>query len=246
MSLSENTEQDGHPATVEDGDELFHVAVRQIASKALADGRTGRGARRFVLRSLAFGDQVIAEYEAKAPVEEKIACRAGCAYCCHYEVILSPAEAVLIGHHAKHSFSETEAVRLLERTDRILNLRDGKSVSHRARVLHETPCVFLEDDRCSVYEVRPLICRALHSLDRQGCKEAVRARRQKVAFVGYSHRYYVFQAVRSALRRTCAEMGCQTREMTIARALVDYFDHPEPSDAWIQGAEVFRGSQEEK
>jgi hypothetical protein len=34
--------------------------------------------------------------------------------------------------------------------------------------------------------------------------------------------------------------------MTIARALVDYFDHPEPSDAWIQGGDVFTGLQEEK
>jgi len=241
MTSVENQEQKRHPATVAEGDELFHVAVQGIAAEAMAGGRTGKGARRFVLRALAFGDQVIQDYEAKSPMEEKIACRPGCSYCCHYEVVLSPAEAVLIGHHAKHAFSEPDIVRLLERMDRVLYLREGRSVSERAEVLHETPCVFLEEDKCSVYEVRPLICRALHSLDREGCRAAVHAKHSKVAFVGYSHRYYVFQAVRSAIRQTCDEMDCQTQEMTIARALADYFDHPEPSDAWIHGDEVFKG-----
>ena len=244
MPLSDNPEQKRHPATAEEGDELFHVAVQQMVTKALSEGRTGKGARRFISRALAFGDEVIRDYETKTPVEEQIACRPGCAYCCHYEVVLSPAEAVLIGHHAKHSFSEVEVVSLLERTERLLNMREGKPVSERAKVLHETPCVFLEDDMCRIYEVRPLICRALHSLDRDGCRKAVMAKHSKVAFVGYSHRYYVFQAVRSAMRQTCDDMGCQTREMTIARALMDYFHHPEPTDAWIQGAEVFKGAEE--
>jgi Fe-S-cluster containining protein len=241
MSFGGGREQKDHRGTAEDGDELFHLAIRQMASKALASGKTGGAAREWVTRSLAFADQVVGDFEAKSPPDEEIACRAGCAYCCHYEVVLSPAEALLIGHRAKHSYSEDDVVKLLERIDRLLNLREGRTVAERAQVLHETPCIFLEEGMCSVYEVRPLICRALHSLDSRGCREAVGARHSKVAFVGYSHRYFVFQAVRSAMRQTCVEMGCQTEELTIARALLDYFNHPEPSNAWIQGRKVFGG-----
>jgi Fe-S-cluster containining protein len=197
-----------------------------------------------VKRSLAFADQVIQDFEAKSPLKDKIACRAGCAHCCRYEVILSPAEALLIGHRAKHSYSETDVVQLLQRINKVLDVREGKRLSERAAVLDETPCIFLEAEKCRVYEVRPLICRALHSLDSRSCQEAISARKTRVAFVGYTHRYYVFQAVRSAMRHTGADMGLQTDELTIARAMLNYFDHPEPSNAWAQGRKVFEGEDE--
>lgn len=241
MSLIKHPEWEDSPSTAQEGDALFQVAVGEMASKAFASGRTGEAARHWVERSLGFADHVIQDFEAKSPVEEKIACRAGCAHCCRYEVVLSPAEALLIGHRAKHSFSEIDVVQLLERINKVLNLREGKTVSERAAVLDETPCIFLEDDKCRVYEVRPLICRALHSLDSRSCQEAISAREAKVAFVGYSHRYYVFQAVRSAMKQACSEMGLQTDELTIARAMLDYFDHAEPSNAWVQGRKVFGG-----
>ena len=127
----------------------------------------------------------------------------------------------------------------MKNVERHLRLRDGKCVEERAKVLHDTPCIFLASGECSVYDVRPFVCRALHSLDSGKCKEAVMARRPVVEFTGYSHRYYVFQTAQAALRQFCEQLGCQTEELTIARAMKQYFGSPGRTMAWILGDEAF-------
>jgi Fe-S-cluster containining protein len=48
-------------------------------------------------------------------------------------------------------------------------------MDHRARWEARVPCVLLgEDGRCTVYEVRPLRCRAFHSCSESICREAFR------------------------------------------------------------------------
>ena len=69
----------------------------------------------------------------------------------------------------------------MKKIDRTLRLRDGRGFEERAKVLHDTPCIFLACGKCSVYDVRPFACRALHSLDGRKCKKAVMAKRRVVA-----------------------------------------------------------------
>ena len=78
----------------------------------------------------------------------KNACAAGCAFCCHLPVLVTPGEADLLAE---------AALRLPGVPARI---EDPK---HR--------CPFLDDDdRCLAYDVRPLRCRAHTSSDRSVCE----------------------------------------------------------------------------
>jgi Fe-S-cluster containining protein len=108
----------------------------------------------------------------------------------------------------------------------------------RANVLHETPCIFLESGKCSVYNARPFVCRALHSLDGSKCKEAVMSKKRLVEFTGYNHRYYVFRTAKAALSQYFEQIGCLTKELTIARAMKQYFESPDSAEAWLRGDEV--------
>ncbi|MCE9634015.1 MAG: YkgJ family cysteine cluster protein [Methylophilales bacterium] len=71
------------------------------------------------------------------------ACARGCGHCCHVHVPISDFEAEYIAHHVG-----TKALPLKQ------------SIHHdRMEYSGKTPCVFLKNGECSIYEARPLTCR---------------------------------------------------------------------------------------
>jgi hypothetical protein len=52
----------------------------------------------------------------------------------------------------------------------------------------------------------------------------------------------IFDTVHSRLVNQCREMGCQADPLYLAKAMRDYFKHPEPIEAWLQGKIVFHMS----
>lgn len=80
-----------------------------------------------------------------------VACKPGCSQCCHMNTIIY----------------EHEAIRLAEvtgKTMRRLPYRERDEVAIAGAQFDQTPCPFLVDHKCSVYEHRPLVCRTHHSL----------------------------------------------------------------------------------
>ncbi len=67
-----------------------------------------------------------------------VACSAGCSACCHYPVHLYPVEAELIEKRSSHS-----------RLPKSLPSAD----------FHGSPCPFLNQEQCSSYDDRPMVCR---------------------------------------------------------------------------------------
>lgn len=71
-------------------------------------------------------------------------CRRGCDACCHYSVSVSELEASWIELNTPHERS-----------------RPLKGIEQP----HGTPCPFLDDGECSIYSVRPFLCRRHVTLD---------------------------------------------------------------------------------
>jgi len=114
----------------------------------------------------------------------EISCRAGCCACCRQLVVVSPLEAAAI---AGYLASRPEfAARVSARTEvwraavdalpelaaslRRFAEHDGYLPGDEGGALEEAyweaqlPCPFLEDNRCSIYPVRPFGCREHHVL----------------------------------------------------------------------------------
>lgn len=82
-------------------------------------------------------------------VAEDTACKKGCAHCCHIPVAMVQEEANALGRAIGRV-----PVRL-----------DASQIPAAQGFGYHKPCPFLKENRCSVYEHRPLSCRIHFSLD---------------------------------------------------------------------------------
>lgn len=97
------------------------------------------------------------------PLQALAACRQGCAHCCHIPVTISSVEADLIGRRmGRRPARPAQAVRLQEFDDLDEAVPALEAISAGRE---PSPCPFLQDDACSVYDVRPMACRLLLNLD---------------------------------------------------------------------------------
>jgi uncharacterized protein len=103
--------------------------------------------------------QIFAQYQAlckycddfSASIQQKYAgniqCRKGCAECCSLETI-SPLEAQVISDYLEKSPASKGD-----------NTSNSFSDTGKASPKKPSKCVFLKDDACMIYPVRPVICR---------------------------------------------------------------------------------------
>lgn len=73
------------------------------------------------------------------------ACKKGCSHCCHIPVSIGIVEAEIIS--------------------KALGQKLTTKHQHSEAPIIGTPCTFLKSNTCSIYQVRPLICRTHMSMD---------------------------------------------------------------------------------
>lgn len=92
-------------------------------------------------------------------------CKAGCSHCCTLRIEAVAPEIFLLARHLKSQ--PTEALSAL------IEKLKGHSESARNVRMEEffLPCPLLVDDKCSVYDLRPTMCRKYLSMDVEECKK---------------------------------------------------------------------------
>lgn len=180
----------------------------------------------FVYSSMSGGARLIGD----AP----IACGRGCSHCCHNWVDATPAEVLF----AAKSLPEEQRPRAIEAVERLCGRTEGRPFEERAAMV--TPCPLLEEDSCSAYEVRPIVCRSAVSADAEAC------RRSYIEMSGegvpvptvwrtLGHGYSV--ALEAVL--THARLAARAREWNESLRLA--LGDPSAEARWFAGEDVFRG-----
>lgn len=113
----------------------------------------------------------IGEFMASSAIEHGInlACHSGCAWCCRsLRVDVTAPEAFRIKQWLDtHCTAEERATLAETARDNAARARNLSPVQYsQARIT----CMFLVDNRCSIYPVRPATCRTYHSLDANPCE----------------------------------------------------------------------------
>ncbi len=112
------------------------------------------------------------EYNRRYGNREAIACGPGCGDCCQVNVAVLEAETALILQSLRQKLDDT-AWREFSRHIHRLQIRVG-GLDDEERLLTRVRCPFLDPDRnCAIHPLRPLLCRAMSSTDRQACRDAI-------------------------------------------------------------------------
>jgi len=185
---------------------------------------------------------------ARAPAGA-VACKAGCDHCCHQPVGLTPPEALAILAHLRQTLAREELARVAARLSQ--RARETRGLSSAERFSPDQPCPFLDHGQCSIYEVRPLACRGMNSLDAEECKTRLRDPGARAAFLaqGSGGRSYMepiraFHAISAGLQLSLAELyGLDMRPLELTAALDLLLNGPESSAAdWLSGQRPFESA----
>lgn len=173
------------------------------------------------------------------------ACGAGCAWCCHQQVAVEPAEAIAIARHIEATFTPEERTALKQRVDALAERTRGMGNHAWARL--KTPCAFLIEGKCSIYTVRPLRCRAVYSRDADHCRWAMenpdeyfgeRERRTGSGPYPIEPRHIVDAAL-AGFALAERDFGLHWKTLTLMAAIRLLLDQPDAAERYLAGEAVF-------
>jgi Fe-S-cluster containining protein len=96
----------------------------------------------------------------------KAECQAGCSACCHQMVLCTPFEIFAMARQLLENRTAAEIDSIKVHLARLASLAPDPDV----RYGKQNPCALLENDRCTVYEQRPSVCRTMLSASRKACE----------------------------------------------------------------------------
>lgn len=155
------------------------------------------------------------------------ACQKGCGQCCTLRVEVFGYEVGAIAKHIHDTMSENEISELTSRLAEASEKSKGLTMEE-----HFVPCALLKGGECSIYSMRPAMCRKFHSLSSQACldnNQGVENRGIKETTMA-SIQGFVEGARQSGLRKTLYELN-----QALHVAIVD----PLAGRRWLGGVEEF-------
>lgn len=188
---------------------------------------------------LEFSDRIIQGLEESGQTP-KVACKTGCSYCCHSQVNIIPIEALLISSFIHTDFTGPQICTLRAGISRTRSLTAGKSIEQVYAMKSELPCLFLSNKRCSIYKMRPSICRSWNSLDSYSCRTAYDSVDPKSSVSASPARNLVFGTTRALFAQISDACTLQSDTLLLHNAMSDCFDSTDPLDRWAGGHDVFR------
>jgi Fe-S-cluster containining protein len=194
--------------------EGIFTLIRYGLSEALSDATCLAQAAR---DATAIADAAASALLYSFPNQAKLDCKSGCNACCHLYVKVPPGVATVMARHIQLTFSLSERDWLHDRLIEAVEAID--TTEHPERLRH--PCPLLaEDGQCSVYEVRPLVCRAFTSASAYRCQQMVFG--TGTGAIDQNLGYYrVYAEATRALEQAAIRLGQPSRQKALAHALLE-------------------------
>jgi Fe-S-cluster containining protein len=181
-----------------------------------------------------------AEAMRARPPRRPLACREGCAWCCHKVVGTTEPEVLRIGRYLKDTLPADAYAATVSRVDHIKQERERlREDGWAARRL---PCALLKDGSCSVYPVRPLTCRGFNSSDAAACENHVVSRSAGKVPI-FEPQLNIATFVLDGTRAGLAAVGMKSDLLELNAALKIAFCDPSAESNWLAGLPVFTSAR---
>jgi Fe-S-cluster containining protein len=165
---------------------------------------------------------------------DQVACRRGCAFCCHFAVSASPPEIFRLARGLRRQAAASskailEAVRERAEAVRGLTLEE---LTRRC-----LPCVLLEGSECIAYEARPITCRQFLSRSVEACERNLRGEPVEIPTLKGAVNAGVL--CRSLLLAAGRSAGLPDDCFELSGALAVALEEPDGERRWLARENVF-------
>lgn len=175
--------------------------------------------------------------EKLVPPEKPLACKKGCAHCCHLAVMTDGATVLRVAEHVRTNLNQAERMlldmRLIVYEDKV------EKMTQSQRSMARIPCPLLVDGACSVHEVRPLICRAFNSYDAEICDQKIRGGGSTSEIPSWNVPWLLGLALDTGIKEALVESGYKDGDIELGLALKQALDHPHADERWLAGDRIF-------
>jgi Fe-S-cluster containining protein len=217
-------------------DELKQHLIKTTAENLKAQ-RTPKQLRAVADTSLEAFGSTIAGIENISPPDKPLACRKGCAHCCHLTVLTDGATALRVATYVREHFSPADRMLLDMRL--IVYEEKVEKMTQSRRSLERIPCPLLVDGVCSVHPVRPLVCRAFNSYDAEECRTNIHGGGSTTEIPAWSIPWLLGLALDGGLKDALLEAGYADGSVELGLALKAALDHPHAEERWLAGDRLF-------
>lgn len=178
-----------------------------------------------------------AEFFASDPegpaIERRIACKNGRSSCCHANVEVTIVEAIAVARRVAADDGLTASV--LATAPKVAGMPPWTRYDLRI------PCPLLRDGACSIYDVRPRVCRAHVSYEVALCEEVLTSgnSRALAPMVTFGWPRTVSKAVGHGTLGAIAHECLQSCTVEMTAAVAAILRQPKPVARWLDKASVF-------
>ncbi len=170
----------------------------------------------------------------------KVACQSGCSFCCHMRVVATVPEVLAIADEIRRSWDSRKTSELKHRTSILRRKSRGQTDEQWGNDRHR--CPMLADGRCSVYDKRPLDCRAHNSQDVGACERAWIDYLDWDVPVNF-HMQASYKHLQAGLLEGLAKMGLPARLVELNAALNIALEDEQARNRWRSGEPIFEDAE---
>lgn len=178
----------------------------------------------------------------QAALNPQIACKAGCWWCCTKPAQVTAPEVLIIVMYMQETWDEARIEALKARTAKYMATMRGKPQSKW--VYQRARCPLLGDDNlCSVYEVRPLVCRSWTSVDASLCESGYKSRWSTGEFMMVFEYMAMVQMVSEFLQVYLRPSVGELEDYVLGHALHIALTTPNADERWLAGEDIFEAAK---
>lgn len=172
-----------------------------------------------------------------------LACRAGCAHCCHSMVSVLPQEAFALAAHIETATPEPDREALKARV--IAHAGRTARMGGAARMRARIPCPFLDGKTalCRVHAARPLTCRGMNSVDEGTCRAALDDPAAEIAVPTVLAHHRAVQNLYDQIGARLSAAGLSSASLELTGALAVIWSAPDAMARWRDGEDIFAGAR---
>ena len=160
-----------------------------------------------------------------------VACKKGCSWCCRgVKVEVQAAEALVIA----------ERISLDQRLRSALEAAASKRRTMKTTALaaSRAACPFLDQDRCAIYDIRPITCRNHCCTDAAGCKRAFERPELNVSLSLHMPAVAAASVSVLGMRWAFDDLGLDNRTFELTNAVAVALQQDSASK-WFEGERIF-------